>query len=142
MTATKTAAQLRAENKTLTDELADAKAAAERVERLLMHADGFTFRLPNPRALIRVQANGFAHWAVFLNEPEKAGAWDGTGWGPTIAAYDDLYQWTQAEALAIAETQTAMVWADHEKWLAERQPTEGEPTNEEFLAEFGPAEVA
>lgn len=142
MSAPKTATQLRADNKQLTEELADAKATTERVERLLMHADSFTFRLPNPRALIRVQANGFAHWAVFLNEPERAVAWDGTGWGPTTAAYDDLYQWTQAEALAVAESQAAEAWADHEKWLAERQPADGGPTQDEFLAEFGPAEVA
>jgi hypothetical protein len=139
MSTPKTAAQLRAENKQLAEELAEAKAQAERAERLMLHADGFTFRLPNPRALIRVQANGYAHWAVFLTEPTRSAAWDGDDWGPTNAAYDDLYRWTQAEALAAAESKAGEAWEDHERWSAGRQ---GAPTRDEFLAEFGPAEVA
>lgn len=141
MSTPKTAAQLRTDNKALAEELADAKAQTERAERLMLHADSFTFRLPNPRALIRVQANGFAHWAVFLTEPARSVAWTGSEWGPTTAAYDDLYQWTQAQALAVAEKTAGEAWADHEKWLAEREPAGG-PTRDEFLAEFGPAEVA
>jgi hypothetical protein len=119
--------------------LTEATARAEQYAAHAERAHGYTHRLSNPRALLMVQPDGYGHWAVFLNAPDRAGSWTGEDWGPLNADYTDLYRWTLPEAMAAVDALVAQDAAGHARWLTGRSVVEQQATPiHDAMAHVGP----